>query len=236
MYIQVIPGLVECIGSFDRIQTYCNYSYNANGNDQKSFVHEAQTSEVILATLTTDIMRSTSSKKDQQHIVTLDGHDFAWNKEQPATLKDISVKIEHRKITMLVGPVGSGKSTLLESILGETLSSSSVLRDEFSTAYCAQQPWLENDTIRANILGISSYDREWYDKVKAYCGLVEDFQIIPKGDRTKIGSKGLNISGGQKQRIVSMPLLNFRQHPKTVFILLGISESNLLKEPVNPPR
>jgi ABC-type bacteriocin/lantibiotic exporter with double-glycine peptidase domain len=60
-------------------------------------------------------------------------------------------------------------------------------------------------TIRANILGISSYERAWYKQVKAYCGLVEDFKVMAKGDRTKIGSKGLNISGGQKQRIVSMP-------------------------------
>jgi ABC-type bacteriocin/lantibiotic exporter with double-glycine peptidase domain len=145
MYIQVIPGLVQCIGSFDRIQTYCNYSYNAGDNDKQRLAHDVQSSDVSLGPLPPNIVRHTSNQKEQQHAVTLDGHDFAWKKEQPAVLKDIRVKIEHGKITMLVGPVGSGKSTLLESILGETLSSSSVLRDQSSTAYCSQQPWLEND-------------------------------------------------------------------------------------------
>lgn len=205
MYIQVIPGLVQCIGSFERIQMYCNYSHNTEVDGKQQSAHEVQTSNISLATLTPIVARNVSSQIEEHHIFTLDGHDFAWNKEQPAVLKDVKMKFEQRKIITIVGPVGSGKSTLLESILGETLSSSSVLRIESSTAYCAQQPWLENDTIRANILGVSSYDRKWYDQVKAYCGLVEDFQTMAQGDRTKIGSKGLNISGGQKQRIVSVP-------------------------------
>jgi ATP-binding cassette subfamily C (CFTR/MRP) protein 1 len=70
-------------------------------------------------------------------------------------------------------------------------------------AYCSQQPWLENGTIRQNVVGISTYDREWYATVKFACSLDADIEGPQKGDSTSVGSKGLNLSGGQKQRIVS---------------------------------
>jgi ATP-binding cassette subfamily C (CFTR/MRP) protein 1 len=68
-------------------------------------------------------------------------------------------------------------------------------------ALCEQTPWLQNGTIRDNIIGISSYDEDWYKTVIHACALVDDFAKCPSGDQTRVGSGGFAISGGQKQRI-----------------------------------
>lgn len=41
----------------------------------------------------------------------------------------------------------------------------------------------------------------YYHKVLEACALVPDLKILPGGDQTEIGEKGINLSGGQKQRV-----------------------------------
>jgi ABC-type bacteriocin/lantibiotic exporter with double-glycine peptidase domain len=59
-----------------------------------------------------------------------------------------------------------------------------------------------NATIRESIVAMSSFDKEWYTSVVRACALVQDFEQLPRGDETVIGSKGIALSGGQSQRIV----------------------------------
>jgi len=101
--------------------------------------------------------------------------------------------------------VGSGKFAFLNALLGEMVSISTTSKSKWESeaiAYCSQEAWLENGTIRHNIIGISPYERKWYDSVVLACGLQADVKQLQKGDDTRIGSKGLNLSGGQKQRVV----------------------------------
>lgn len=210
--IQTLPTMVQCIGSFSRIQEFCNYTASdTDQNDRGPARHEVS-SEISLQRLGREEEGNGGSQLRSRHkdaMALMEGQDFAWKKGEPPVLKQMAAKIEKGGITMLVGPVGSGKSTLLESIIGETLATRPIVRDGLgSTAYCAQQPWLENATIRDNIIGTSPYEKTWYNQVKAYCGLSRDLADLDAGDQTKIGSKGLNLSGGQKQRIVSRPNSN----------------------------
>lgn len=203
--IQTFPTMVQCVGSFSRIQEFCNYTASdADQNDRRPNRHEV-TSEISLQPLGREGEAYRASQLGLQHkdaIVLLEGQDFAWERGKQPVLKQMATRIERGRITVLVGPVGSGKTTLLESIMGETLATRPVIRDGFgSTAYCSQQPWLENVTIRANIIGVTPYEKTWYNQVTASCGLSRDLENLDAGDRTKIGSKGLNLSGGQKQRI-----------------------------------
>jgi ABC-type multidrug transport system fused ATPase/permease subunit len=68
-------------------------------------------------------------------------------------------------------------------------------------AYAAQESWVQNETIRANILFGAPYDEIRYKKVLYQCALERDLTLFEAGDKTEVGEKGLTLSGGQKARI-----------------------------------
>ena len=106
---------------------------------------------------------------------------------------------------VLIGRNGSGKSTLLKSVLGETyLHSGSVHVTDFENiAYCDEDPWILNQTIRDNIIAFSEYSEGFYNTVIEACQLKEDLKHLPQGDLSQVGSRGISLSGGQKARVVS---------------------------------
>lgn len=121
-------------------------------------------------------------------------------------LDDTNLGIKKESLTMVVGVVGSGKSTLLKAIIGELNCDSGSLKTEsVHMAYCAQAPWLPNDTVRRIVCGYGDdvdNDTEWYNTVLAACALDQDVKNFPNQDDTIIGSRGVTLSGGQKQRLV----------------------------------
>ncbi|KAJ2343016.1 ATP-binding cassette glutathione S-conjugate transporter ycf1 [Coemansia sp. RSA 2673] len=68
-------------------------------------------------------------------------------------------------------------------------------------AYLEQQPWIMNDTLRANVLFGREYDKDYYWKVLSACALIDDLEVWPNSDLTVIGENGMNISGGQQSRL-----------------------------------
>jgi len=68
-------------------------------------------------------------------------------------------------------------------------------------AYVSQTPWIQTGTIRENILFGSELDDERYQETLQMSSLKKDFELLPYGDLTEIGERGVNLSGGQKQRI-----------------------------------
>uniref|UniRef100_A0A6Q2WQL3 ATP-binding cassette, sub-family C (CFTR/MRP), member 12 n=1 Tax=Esox lucius TaxID=8010 RepID=A0A6Q2WQL3_ESOLU len=70
-----------------------------------------------------------------------------------------------------------------------------------SFAYVSQQAWIFHGTVRDNILMGDTFDQARYNEVIGACSLIPDLAILPYGDQTEIGERGLNLSGGQKQRI-----------------------------------
>lgn len=127
---------------------------------------------------------------------------FGWDDNKPL-LKDVTVSVPWRGLTMIIGPVGCGKSTLLNGLLGEIPAlSGKVTFGSTSVAYCAQIPWHMNGTIKQAIVGSGEWDEKWYARVARACALVRDLKEMPKGDETNIGSGGVALSGGQGQRLV----------------------------------
>ncbi|KAG0278107.1 hypothetical protein BGZ95_004702 [Linnemannia exigua] len=138
-------------------------------------------------------------------------------------LKNISADFPVGQLSLVVGPTGSGKSALLLALLGELekLEGNMYLpRLDYPTgqpptrsrrhqhrtggsgiAYVSQTAWLQNTTIRANILFGKEFDQDRYDAVVEGCALVTDFEILESGDNTEIGEQGITLSGGQKQRV-----------------------------------
>ncbi len=73
-----------------------------------------------------------------------------------------------------------------------------------SVSYCPQQPWIQNTTLRDNVLFGRAYDAEKYNSTIATCSLLSDLAVLPAGDLTEIGERGINLSGGQKQVCISL--------------------------------
>ncbi|CAG2164890.1 unnamed protein product, partial [Oppiella nova] len=67
--------------------------------------------------------------------------------------------------------------------------------------YASQEPWNFNNSVRNNILFGSEYDERRYNRVVEVCALERDLKILPFGDKTLVGEKGVQLSGGQKARI-----------------------------------
>jgi ABC-type multidrug transport system fused ATPase/permease subunit len=151
--------------------------------------------------------------------------NFSWGpRDEPKDMENptfrlinMDIKFHIGGLNVIAGPTGSGKTSLLMALLGEmTLLNGSVHlpggydrqtlkpRDDGltdSVAYCAQQAWLVNDTIKQNIVFASAYDENRYQNVLKACALQRDLEVFENGDSTLVGEKGIVVSGGQKQRI-----------------------------------
>jgi ATP-binding cassette subfamily C (CFTR/MRP) protein 1 len=115
----------------------------------------------------------------------------------------ISFKSAASMTTVIIGPVGSGKSSLLQSILGELEpAAGTIIVSAKNIGYCAQTSWIQNCSIRNNIIGPSHYDEAWYNHVTWVCDLDVDFARMRSGDLTETGGGGSTLSGGQKHRVV----------------------------------
>lgn len=128
--------------------------------------------------------------------------NFSWDISSPTpTLEDIDFSVSRGMKVAVCGTVGSGKSSLLSCILGEMPKISGDIRLSGKKAYVPQTPWIQSGKIEQNILFGEEMDRRRYDQVLEACSLKKDLEILPFGDQTVIGERGINLSGGQKQRI-----------------------------------
>lgn len=125
---------------------------------------------------------------------------FTWE-ENEVTLKNINIEVPKNTLCAIVGTVGSGKSSVIEAFLGEMEKISGTVNTVGSIAYVPQQAWIQNATLRDNILFGRPYNRSRYNRVIDACALRADIEMLSAGDKTEIGEKGINLSGGQKQRI-----------------------------------
>ncbi|GAB1607734.1 resistance-associated 1-like [Argonauta hians] len=127
--------------------------------------------------------------------------DFSWSKTSEPLLRNINLQFPLKKLVAIVGQVGAGKSSLISAILGEMEKLRGDVEVQGSIAYVPQEAWIQNKTVRDNILFGKPFNKKWYNEVIEACALKPDFATLPGGDKTEIGEKGINLSGGQKQRI-----------------------------------
>ncbi|WPH01610.1 Hypothetical protein R9X50_00445800 [Acrodontium crateriforme] len=139
-------------------------------------------------------------------------------------LHNLSIAFQEGGLSVVSGPSGSGKTSLLLSLLGEMdLASGQVclphqaqqdLNEYISmyrnlesfalvntTAYCSQEPWILNRSIRANILLGMPLAAERYAEVIKAVALEKDLAELEQSDGTIAGENGSRLSGGQKQRV-----------------------------------
>ncbi|XP_060579428.1 ATP-binding cassette sub-family C member 3-like [Ruditapes philippinarum] len=140
--------------------------------------------------------------KQAEYPVSIESGDFAWNADvETPILTNITLKVRPGELIAVVGQVGSGKSSLISACLGEMVRMSGKVTLKGKVAYVPQEAWIQNMTLRDNILFGKKYQEKKYRKVLESCALLPDLEILAGGDMTEIGEKGINISGGQKQRV-----------------------------------
>ena len=138
---------------------------------------------------------------DSENAIEVVNGTFIWTAVDEPVLQNINFKVPQGSLTAVVGKVGTGKSSLLSSVLGEIKKVNGEVFKKGSVAYVSQEAWIQNSTLRDNVLFGKRYNKEHYNRVIQACALETDLNILPGGDMTEIGEKGINLSGGQKQRI-----------------------------------
>lgn len=161
-------------------------------------------------------------------IITFEDASIAWpsdSQEEDSNrfvLKNINVRFPNKELSVISGKTGTGKSLFLASILGEADRLAGYVKvpqapsfdERFDykanksdwiidsvIAYVAQIPWIENATIKDNILFGLPFDSGRYKKVLNCCALEKDLDLLPDGELTDIGANGINLSGGQRWRV-----------------------------------
>ncbi|KAK9963932.1 hypothetical protein ABG768_005147 [Culter alburnus] len=133
--------------------------------------------------------------------VSINDGTFTWERDTEPVLKHVSLDVHPGHLVAVVGAVGSGKTSLISSLLGELHCLKGHININGSMAYVPQQAWIQNATLRDNILFGSKLDEERYLSAVDACALGPDLDLLPGRDQTEIGEKGINLSGGQKQRV-----------------------------------
>ncbi|KAF8892115.1 multidrug resistance-associated ABC transporter [Infundibulicybe gibba] len=128
--------------------------------------------------------------------------DFSWSKNDPQpALEGINLTVKKGELVGILGRVGAGKTSLLSAIIGEMARREGEIIVSGSMAYAPQNPWILSASVRENILFSHEYDETFYNLVLDACALNQDLALLPQGDLTEVGEKGITLSGGQRARV-----------------------------------
>ncbi|XP_030171433.1 multidrug resistance-associated protein 7 isoform X2 [Lynx canadensis] len=178
----VINGLLEAKVSLDRIQHFLDLP---NQNPQAYYSSDPPTAPSTVLELHEAL--------------------FSWDPVGTSQETFIShLEVKKGALVGIVGKVGCGKSSLLAAIAGELHrlhGRVAVWGLSKGFGLATQEPWIQFATIRDNILFGKTFDAQLYQKVLEACALSDDLSILPAGDQTEVGEKGVTLSGGQRARI-----------------------------------
>ncbi|KAH7839693.1 hypothetical protein Vadar_007400 [Vaccinium darrowii] len=145
-------------------------------------------------------IKKTCDAKGLKQSIFISTTRISWDSSSSKpTLDDINLMVQCGEKIAVCGEVGSGKSTLIATILGEVPDINGKKYIYGKITYVSQLAWIQTGTIQENILFGSTMDQHRYQEVLEKCSLKKDLEMLPFGDRTIIGERGVNLSGGQKQ-------------------------------------
>lgn len=187
MIMTIVPRLVATFASFERVQSYLLEDPHL---DQRKAFPDRSSSQLHHGP-------SAAAINLRQVTIQADGAS------EPA-LDNVTLEIKQSQIAACAGPTGAGKSLLAKTMLGEVYPRhGTVTIASRRIGYCDQTPWLPNGSMRDVICNFADrVDESQYEEAITSSCLVHDLSQLSMGDKTEIGSRGLNLSGGQRQRMV----------------------------------
>ncbi|PTU22530.1 hypothetical protein P175DRAFT_0514599 [Aspergillus ochraceoroseus IBT 24754] len=211
--VMALMAFAGSVGSFARIQVFLDKESHLDPRNKclpiplSPFKEESkiysQIKELDGVVSGSDSHCSKGSASSLLHqMVMVQNCSFIWESNKEPSIKKATFTIPSGNLAMFIGPSGCGKSTLLKAVLGEVPCQSGTIQlATESIAFCDETPWHMNGSIQDCIVAMSPFDSMWYATVVNACALSTDFEQLPRGDQTHIGSKGISLSGGQSQRI-----------------------------------
>ncbi|MEW5309623.1 MAG: hypothetical protein WDW38_001500 [Sanguina aurantia] len=153
--------------------------------------------------------------------VSISSGTFSWGAAgvEAPVVKDITLEVAAGQLVIIVGQVGSGKSSLLAALLGEMSCAKGKVMVAGTVAYTAQDPWIQNSTLRANVLMGNEYEGTLYTHTLTACAMGPDLEMLPAGDASEIGEKGINLSGAR--------LFLFPQYLPSADLIVVMSEGRI---------
>lgn len=139
--------------------------------------------------------------EDPEYFKLFEKKEMDKNTRNNFILKDINLKINQGEFVAVIGRVGAGKSSLLLALMDEMVRHQGSVKKHGDIAYISQEAFLQNQTIRENIVFGKPFEKSKFDRTLRICEMITDLEMFPAGDLTEIGERGLNMSGGQKQRV-----------------------------------
>jgi ABC-type multidrug transport system fused ATPase/permease subunit len=200
-----------------------NESSNETNNNEDKTITSLLVKDANNINNCSDTEKKDEEKKDVEKV---EEKKSSEDNKLKKILKNVNFEVKKGELIAIVGEVGAGKSSLLQAILNNMIvidededennnndikishidnnnknskKPKIIVNGEIS--YVSQISWIENDTLKNNVLFNQPYESEKYDKIIEISELKPDLEMLVGGDLTEIGEKGINLSGGQKARV-----------------------------------
>jgi len=191
--VRTIPMLNASVACFTRIQAFLNTDARRDHRLPLSRP-ESSGSTISTTNIELQILVPLESERSRRSIIATQHASFGWEAAELPAVSDATFNLLRHQFCFVIGPIGSGKSTLLKGLLGETPSTQGfVYSDSPTTAFVDQTPWIQNGTIKQNILGISAYDEPWYEQVIRACALEFDISKLLRGHGKPTSMNSLHL-------------------------------------------
>jgi ATP-binding cassette subfamily C (CFTR/MRP) protein 1 len=146
---------------------------------------------------------------DENYAIKIENGEFLWetNAEEESkitpdtpkhesvdvvsTIRDINIAIPHGKLVAVIGRVGSGKSSLLQAVIGEMKRINGDVSCTGSVSFAPQKAWIQNNTVKNNIIFGLPEDNAKYINAVRDCSLEHDLEILQDGDQVLIMTPNL---------------------------------------------
>jgi ABC-type multidrug transport system fused ATPase/permease subunit len=199
---RLMPSLNKILTAFQNIKYYSSsvdivYSEFLNSQNKSSDQEE----------------KDLEAPKDKIEIQNL---SFSYNSDLKPIINEVNLEIKVGETIGIIGASGEGKSTFIDILnglfkptCGKILADDMDIQNNLyswnkNIGYVAQEIFLMDETIEKNITfgrNHNEIDNKALNYAIKKAQLIDFIEGLPKGLKTKVGERGVQISGGQKQRI-----------------------------------